>query len=277
MRTILIALMITLATQASAFDVNMTPKEIYRLDEEFLVDDLSAGVKAKVTTSSFCTKDGKLVVRRSAPLGVTYEWQDYYEIILMPNGQISAEFFNAVDSLRSEDPKLIDFPNLGSCREEFDELKFGYYPVETIDGTNNIRDLIIKLIRDGYKIENETLLKKYRADLVSDKNRATVSITTVNSIASQVTPCWVVDLGSEAANVTVTVAMSLDRDGKVEGNSLKLVASEGGSEIAANTAFQAARRAILRCQKDGYRLPVEKYNEWRNVEITFDPGNLRLR
>ena len=89
--------------------------------------------------------------------------------------------------------------------------------------------------------------------------------------------CWVVDVGSEAANVTVTVAMSLDRDGKVDSNSLKLLASEGGSENATKTAFQAARRAILRCQKDGYKLPVEKYDHWRDIEITFNPEEMRTR
>lgn len=276
MRITLTAIFMTLATHASAFDVNMTPEEIYRLNMEYLVDDLSAGVKAKVSKYAFCNKDGKIVLRRAATLGVNYDWQDYYEIILLPNGKISAEFVNAVDHLSNEDPNQFDLPNYDRCGNEIDD-KFGYYSVETIDGTNNVHDLIIKLIADGYKIKNETLLMKYRVDLVSDNNRASVSVTTANSIASQVTPCWVVDLGSEAANVTVTVAMTLDRDGKVEGNSMKLVASEGGSDSAANTAFHAARRAILRCQKDGYRLPVEKYKEWRNVEITFDPSTLHSR
>jgi hypothetical protein len=89
--------------------------------------------------------------------------------------------------------------------------------------------------------------------------------------------CWVVDVGSEAANVTVTVAMSLDRDGMVDGGSLKLISSTGGSDRAANTAFNAARRAILRCQKDGYKLPVDKYDHWRDIEITFNPEEMRAR
>ncbi len=89
--------------------------------------------------------------------------------------------------------------------------------------------------------------------------------------------CWVVDVGSEAANVTVTVAMSLDRDGMVDGGSLKLISSNGGSDRAANTAFNAARRAILRCQKDGYKLPVDKYDHWRDIEITFNPEEMRAR
>ena len=39
---------------------------------------------------------------------------------------------------------------------------------------------------------------------------------------------------------------------------------------------QAARRAILRCQKGGYNLPVEKYEHWREIEMTFNPEKMRI-
>lgn len=89
--------------------------------------------------------------------------------------------------------------------------------------------------------------------------------------------CWVVDVGSEAANVTVTVGMNMNQDGTVVASSLRMVASKGGSARAAEVAFQAARRAILRCQKTGYNLPTEKYDHWREIEMTFNPEKMRLR
>ncbi len=88
--------------------------------------------------------------------------------------------------------------------------------------------------------------------------------------------CWVVDVGSRAADVTVVVGFSLDRNGKVQGD-IRMLSSEGGDANAAAAAFQAARRAVLRCQKDGYDLPVEKYDHWRDVEIKFNPDNMRRR
>jgi hypothetical protein len=88
--------------------------------------------------------------------------------------------------------------------------------------------------------------------------------------------CWVVDVGSRAADVTVVVGFALDRNGKVQGD-ITMLSAEGGDTAAAQTAFQAARRAVLRCQKDGYDLPVEKYDHWRDVEITFNPDNMRRR
>ncbi|WP_292291811.1 cell envelope biogenesis protein TolA [Marivita sp.] len=89
--------------------------------------------------------------------------------------------------------------------------------------------------------------------------------------------CWVVDVGSQAANVTVTVGFDMDRSGQVVGASLRMLSSEGGTGSAAETAFQAARRAILRCQGDGYNLPPEKFDQWKRVEMTFNPESMRIR
>ncbi|WP_294227539.1 hypothetical protein [uncultured Shimia sp.] len=88
--------------------------------------------------------------------------------------------------------------------------------------------------------------------------------------------CWVVDVGSRAADVTVVVGLNLDQNGKVQGD-IRMLSYEGGDDAAAKTAFAAARRAVLRCQKSGYDLPAEKYDHWRDVEITFNPEKMRSR
>lgn len=88
--------------------------------------------------------------------------------------------------------------------------------------------------------------------------------------------CWIVDVGSQAADVKVTVGFELDRNGRVSGP-VRMVGAEGGSGAAVDTAFGAARRAVLRCQREGYDLPAEKYEQWKKVEITFNPEDMRLR
>ncbi|MDC0738781.1 hypothetical protein N6L24_10855 [Cognatishimia sp. SS12] len=98
-----------------------------------------------------------------------------------------------------------------------------------------------------------------------------------DALRISVQECWVVDVGSQAANVTVTIAMSLDRAGQVVSGSLRQIAAEGGDEAATRAAFDAARRAILRCQRGGYNLPIEKYDHWREVEMTFNPEKMRRR
>lgn len=89
--------------------------------------------------------------------------------------------------------------------------------------------------------------------------------------------CWNVDPGSVAARVTLVVGFSLDQAGKVQGD-VRQISASGGDSSAQSTAFGAARRAILRCQNpNGYQLPADKYGQWKDVEITFDPSGMRLR
>ncbi|TCL08689.1 cell division and transport-associated protein TolA [Shimia isoporae] len=97
-----------------------------------------------------------------------------------------------------------------------------------------------------------------------------------DALRLSVQQCWVVDVGSRAADVTVIVGLSLDRNGKVQGD-VRLIDATGGDEAAVRTAFQAARRAVLRCQKSGYDLPQEKYDHWKDVEITFNPEKMRRK
>jgi hypothetical protein len=86
--------------------------------------------------------------------------------------------------------------------------------------------------------------------------------------------CWVVDPGSQAANVKVTVGFSLSQSGQVIGD-IRLVGAEDGTPAGQQNAFERARRAILRCQGSGYDLPADKYGQWQEVEITFDPTGMR--
>ena len=58
----------------------------------------------------------------------------------------------------------------------------------------------------------------------------------------------------------------------VHGTSDKTVPIDATGRAAAKQAYEAARRAILRCQKDGYKLPAEKYNRWKTTIIDFNPG-----
>jgi hypothetical protein len=99
--------------------------------------------------------------------------------------------------------------------------------------------------------------------------------TEEDTLRVAVQKCWVVDIGSPAANVTVVLGMQMTPEGKVKTGSLRLVSSQGGADSAAKTAFQAARRAVLRCQKGGYNLPTEKYEHWREIEMTFNPEKMR--
>ena len=41
--------------------------------------------------------------------------------------------------------------------------------------------------------------------------------------------------------------------------------------------YEAARRAIIRCGAKGFQLPPEKYEQWRNIEMEFNPERMRIK
>ncbi|MGB3409136.1 MAG: energy transducer TonB, partial [Jannaschia sp.] len=93
-----------------------------------------------------------------------------------------------------------------------------------------------------------------------------------------VSACWNLgSLSTEAMRTRVTIAMEMNRDGTPLTNSIRLVGSTGGSQAAAAQAFEAGRRAIVRCGQGGFELPDEKFEQWREIEMTFDPEQMRSR
>ena len=66
-------------------------------------------------------------------------------------------------------------------------------------------------------------------------------------------------------------------ENQVEVGTIRMLSSTGGSGTAAKQAFEAARRAIIRCGAKGFQLPPEKYGQWRDIEMTFNPERMRIK
>lgn len=98
-----------------------------------------------------------------------------------------------------------------------------------------------------------------------------------SALSAAIGRCWDVDVGGRSADVVVTVAVTMNRDGTVAGNEVRQVSASGGDAAAQRTAFDKARRAILRCQRGGLPLPPEKYDHWRQIEMTFNPDGMRMK
>jgi hypothetical protein len=90
--------------------------------------------------------------------------------------------------------------------------------------------------------------------------------------------CWNVgSLSTDALRVTVVVAATLAENGVPDAGSIRMIEAQGGSDTAARQAFEAARRAVLRCGARGFNLPPEKYEQWRNIELVFNPEKMRIK
>lgn len=99
-------------------------------------------------------------------------------------------------------------------------------------------------------------------------NAARLSQSEMDALRSQIQDCWNPPAAIGAEELRVSVRFSLDRNGMVEGN--PQVTESSGNQAA----DESARRAVLRCGQQGYRLPAEKYDAWRDVVVNFDPSQL---
>ncbi|RFP90142.1 energy transducer TonB [Rhodobacteraceae bacterium 63075] len=91
-----------------------------------------------------------------------------------------------------------------------------------------------------------------------------------------VSRCWNLGaLSTDAMAVTIVVGLDMTREAKPVIGSINLISSEGGSDAAARQAYEAARRAIIRCGSGGYDLPAEKYDRWKTIEMKFNPESMR--
>lgn len=99
-----------------------------------------------------------------------------------------------------------------------------------------------------------------------------------DALRVSVSNCWNVgSLSTDALATTVIVAVDMAEDATPVTSSIRMLSFSGGTEAGARQAFEAARRAIIRCGARGYNLPREKYAQWREIEMTFDPSGMRLR
>lgn len=90
--------------------------------------------------------------------------------------------------------------------------------------------------------------------------------------------CWNVGaLSTDGLRTVVTLGVTLTPDGRPDAASIRLLGAEGGTEASTRQAFETGRRAILRCGANGFPLPAEKYDHWRDIEIVFNPERMRLR
>ncbi|MEM6593647.1 MAG: hypothetical protein AAF672_02580 [Pseudomonadota bacterium] len=90
--------------------------------------------------------------------------------------------------------------------------------------------------------------------------------------------CWNVGaLSTDALRVTVTLGFTMTPDAKPEIGSINLLGADGGTGDAVDRAYEAARRAIIRCGSGGFDLPADKYEQWRLIEVQFNATTQEIR
>ena len=67
------------------------------------------------------------------------------------------------------------------------------------------------------------------------------------------------------------LGVSFDRKGNPVRDSIYLVSASEVNSRDVQIAYRSAQTAIKRCVGDGYDLPEDKYEIWKQIEIQFIP------
>ena len=110
-----------------------------------------------------------------------------------------------------------------------------------------------------------------QATLGSPTGRAaTLTRSEEDALVAQMRQCWRLLPGEIDSGESVRLMVRLNRDGSVNG--IPRVLTNITTPIQGSIA-RAAQRAVLGCGP--YRLAVEKYASWKEIDVTFRPGDLR--
>jgi hypothetical protein len=86
-------------------------------------------------------------------------------------------------------------------------------------------------------------------------------------LAEQIQKCW---KPKTKYSASIVLNIKMNNDGTVQHDSIKLVSSfEEKDKLLVNEVFDEAKKALIDCENGGYNLPLEKYEHWQEIEMTF--------
>lgn len=102
-----------------------------------------------------------------------------------------------------------------------------------------------------------------------------LSIGEKDGLRLQIKRCWSPPIGAaNAESLIVTVRVGLSREGWLDGKPV-LVAPNPVPNRLFQVAFEEAARALIECQP--FKMPAEKYDQWRDLEVVFNPKDMVIR
>ena len=95
-----------------------------------------------------------------------------------------------------------------------------------------------------------------------------------DSVRRQIEPCWNVPAGArDAENLVVNIRLRLNSDGTVFTAEL-VDSARAARDPFFRAAAESALRAVLNPRCSPLRLPPKKYEEWKNMVLSFNPRDM---
>lgn len=93
----------------------------------------------------------------------------------------------------------------------------------------------------------------------------------IDALRRRIESCWNIPAGvRDAQDLQIRIQVSFNQDGTLASNPLVINSS---SHPAFDAAARSAQIAVKVCEPYNF-LPIDKYDLWRNINLTFDPSRM---
>ena len=101
-----------------------------------------------------------------------------------------------------------------------------------------------------------------------------LAISEIDLVRQQIRECWSLPAGAkEAENLSIEIKMAMNPDGTVRQARI-LDQNRLQSDPFFRAAAESALRAVLNPHCNPLKLPPEKYQQWQNMILVFDPRDM---
>ncbi len=101
-----------------------------------------------------------------------------------------------------------------------------------------------------------------------------LAISEIDLVRQQIRECWSLPAGArEAENLSIEIKMAMNPDGTVRQAQI-LDRGRLGKDPFFRAAAESALRAVLNPRCNPLKLPLEKYQQWQNMILIFDPRQM---
>lgn len=101
-----------------------------------------------------------------------------------------------------------------------------------------------------------------------------LAISEIDLVRQQISECWSLPAGAkEAENLSIEIRMAMNPDGTVRQARI-LDQGRLKSDPFFRAAAESALRAVLNPHCNPLKLPPEKYQQWQNMILIFDPRDM---
>ncbi|MBT6140153.1 MAG: energy transducer TonB [Rhodospirillaceae bacterium] len=103
---------------------------------------------------------------------------------------------------------------------------------------------------------------------------ARLSISEIDAVRRQISQCWNIPAGAkDAQDLVVDIQVEMNPDASVRSAKVVDGARMNGDQFF-RTAAESAMRAVLNPRCNPLRLPLDKYQTWKNFTIGFNPRDV---